>query len=382
MWERDMRIDFPYLVRDADRHGNVRCYARRNGRKVRIRDTPGSEAFAQAYADALRALDDPAAPERQAVKGAPVGTLGWLAACHFASAQFRHLDPVSQRRRRAIIEDCLREARKPGSEDKMRDCPVNMLSAVHIKMLRDRKSTTPGAANNRRKFLSAMFGWAIEAGLMRSNPARDVRRQKYTTSGFHTWTVDEVRQFEQRHPIGTKARLALALMLYTGVRRGDLVTLGRQMVKDGWLKMIPRKTRHLRDDISEKPVLPILANVIAKSPTGDMTYLVTEFGKPFTANGFGNWFRERCNEAELPHCTAHGLRKAGATIAAENGATDRQLMALYDWTTSQLADVYTKRADKKKLAGEAARLIGDQVVNTDSPTAIVPPRKLTNKAIA
>jgi hypothetical protein len=76
------------------------------------------------------------------------------------------------------------------------------------------------------------------------------------------------------------------------------------------------------------------------------------------------------------------LRKAGATIAAENGATDRQLMALYDRTTSKLADVYTKRADKKKLAGEAAKLIGNQVVNTDCPTAIAPPDNLIKKAIA
>jgi hypothetical protein len=53
--------------------------------------------------------------------------------------------------------------------------------------------------------------------------------------------------------------------------------------------------------------------------TGDLTFLVTKHGKPFTANGFGNWFRDRCDEARLPQCSAHGLRKAGATIAAENG---------------------------------------------------------------
>jgi hypothetical protein len=80
-----------------------------------------------------------------------------------------------------------------------------------------------------------------------------------------------------------------------------------------------------------------LADVIAKSPTGDLTFLVTQYGKPFTAAGFGGWFRERCDEAGLPHCTAHGLRKAGATIAADNG--------------------YTARANKRRLAGTAAALI-------------------------
>jgi integrase len=118
--------------------------------------------------------------------------------------------------------------------------------------------------------------------------------------------------------------------------------------------MVPRKTRHKRLKKSEKPILPALADVLAQTPLGDLTFLVTDFGKPFTANGFGNWFRKRCNEAALPHCTAHGLRKAGATIAAENGATDRQLMALYDWTSAKQGNVYTAAADRKRLAGEAA----------------------------
>jgi integrase len=339
--------------------GPRRYYVRRYGRKIRLRQSPGSDTFAQAYTDALRALDPRFASDREALTRAAAGTLGWLAANYFSSAEFGRLDPISIRTRRAIIEDCLCEPRKPGSEDVMRDCPINLLSAAHVKMLRDRKASSPGAANNRRKWLSAMFGWAVENGVMRINPARDTRRVKYASAGFHTWTVDEVRQYERRHPIGTKARLALALLLFFGVRRGDVVTLGRQHVKEGWLRIIPRKTRHKRQEISEKPILPELAEVIAQSPTGDLTFLVTEHGKPFSAAGFGNWFRDRCDEAGLKHCSAHGLRKAGATIAAENGATDRQLMALYDWTSEKQANTYTASANRKRLAAEAAkRLVG------------------------
>jgi integrase len=370
-----MRVDFPYLMPDRDRHGSARVYVRRRGRKVRIREKPGTEAFARAYADALRALDGGPAPESPALKGAPAGTLGWLAACYFASTEFRGLDAKSQTTRRLIIEECLREPRKPGSDDLMRDCPVSALAAAHVKMLRDRKAGKPGAANNRRKYLSSWFGWAVEQGLMRSNPAREVRRVRYATTGFYTWTVEDVRQFEERHPIGTKARLALALLLFLGVRRGDVVTLGRQHVKDGWLRMTPRKTRYRRLEISQKPILPVLADIIAKSQTGDLTFLVTEYGKSFTAAGFGGWFRARCDEAGLHHCSAHGVRKAGATIAAENGATDRQLMALYDWTSEKQANVYTAAADRKRLAADAAKLIvRDQITNVDCPTSMAPPR--------
>ena len=368
---------------DHDRHGNLRIYVRRNGRKIRLREKPGTEVFAQAYSDALRALDTSRPSESPALKGATAGTLGWLAACYFASAEFRALDVQSQVTRRSVIEDCLREPRKPGSSDLMRDCPVSVVAAAHVKMLRDRKAAKPGAANNRRKYLSAWFGWAVEHGLMRSNPAREVRRVRYATDGFYTWTVEDVRRFEECHPIGTKARLALALMLFLGVRRGDVVTLGRQHVKGGWLRMVPRKTRYNRLDPSEKPILAILADILERSPTGDMTFLVTEYGKPFSAKGFGAWFRARCDEAGLRQCTAHGLRKAGATIAAENGATDRQLMALYDWKSPKQANVYTAAADKKRLAAVAAKLIvSDQIANRDCPTTIAPPDFLKGKSNA
>lgn len=349
-----MRVNFPYLIPDRDRHGVMRYYVRRFGRKIRIREKPGSDAFVQAYNEARAALDPAPTDQRDALKIASAGTLGWLASRYFGSAEFRRLDPKSQRVRRSVIEDCLREPRKPGADDFMRDCPMTALSSAHVKMLRDRKSDMPGAANNRRKYLSSMFGWAVEDGLMRSNPAREIRRISYPTDGVHTWTPEEARRFEDHYPIGTTPRLAFALLLYLGVRRGDVVGLGRQHVKDGWLSMVPRKTLYKRRTVSQKPVLPVLADVIARSPTGDMTFLMTSFGKPFTVAGFGNWFRKRCNEAGLPQCSAHGLRKAGASLAAEDGVTDRQLMALYDWTSEKQANVYTAAASRKRLAGAAA----------------------------
>jgi integrase len=354
-----MRIDFPYLMEDTDRHGNRRTFVRRFGRKVRIRvsrDAPA--AFARAYSAALETLAGRVPAERGAVANlAAAGSLGALAADYFGSRKFMALDPASRQRRRQVIEECLREPPAPGARTRMADCPLDQVDASAVGMLMDRKTELPGAANNRKKHLSALLGWAVKQRRMRSNPARDAERISYATQGFHTWSVDEVRAFETCHAVGTKPRLALALLLFLGVRRGDMVTLGRQHVRDGVIRFVPRKTRYRRAVTSEKPVLPALAEIIAASPTGDLTFLVTSFGKPFTAAGFGNWFRAQCDAAGLPHCSAHGLRKAGATIAAENGATDRQLMALYDWTSAAQANTYTQAADRKRLAGEAARLL-------------------------
>ncbi len=116
------------------------------------------------------------------------------------------------------------------------------------------------------------------------------------------------------------------------------------------------------------PVLPELQAVIDQTPTGNLAFLVTQFGKPFTPDGFGNWFRKRCDEAGLPNCSAHGLRKAGAAIAAENGATERQLMAIFGWSTMKEAARYTKAARQKVLAASGMKLLRpDQNPNETVP---------------
>ena len=356
-------IDLPYLSTEYDRHGNLRLYVRKHGRRIRLREAPGTEAFATAYAAALAALDRQPEPKVEQARAAS-GTLGRLALDYFASPQFRRLDPTTQRRRRAIIEACLLEPRKltpggkPDGPDVFRDCPLSALSATHVRVLRDRKGELAGAANNRLKIVSAMLAWAHEEGQIPTNPARDVKKIKYATDGWHTWTFDEVQRYIERHPIGTKAYLALALLVFTGARRSDVVKIGRPHLKDGWLRFVATKTRKVRAAAHEIPVIDVLKDALDASPTGELTFLMTEQRRPFTAAGFGGWFRTRCDEAGLPQCTAHGLRKAGATIAANNGATDRQLMAIFGWSSEGQATVYTRMADRKRLAAEAMPLLG------------------------
>ena len=98
-------------------------------------------------------------------------------------------------------------------------------------------------------------------------------------------------------------------------------------------------------------MLPVLQSIIDASPTGDLTYLVTDHGQSFTPAGFGGWFREHCDKAGLKHCSAHGLRKAGASIAAENGASPHQLMAIFGWLTLKEAERYTQAARRRRMAG-------------------------------
>ena len=363
-----LKLGFTYFVEEPNRHGTPRRYVRRNGKRIRITEdfdpTPGakqSAAWTKAYAAALEATATPAprkpTTERTTDSKPKAGTFGALATAYFDSGEFKSLDADSQRVRRGIITSCLKQTNK---NEAMEHCPVDKLTAAKIRALRDAKRSTPGAANNRKKYLSAMFSWAVEGGHMAANPCRDVKKVRYATDGFHTWTVEEVRQYCEHHKVGSKARLALALLLFTGVRRSDVVRLGKpQENGDGTaLRFVVRKTRWRKARVTEKPILPVLRLVLDSSPLGRFTYLETEHGRAFkSSNSFGNKMREWCDQAKLPHCSAHGLRKAGATIAAENGATVNQLMALYDWETAAQAIKYTQAADRKRLAASAAPLL-------------------------
>ena len=86
-----------------------------------------------------------------------------------------------------------------------------------------------------------VFKWALDEELITTNPARDLSRLPIVGGGDHSWTVEEVAQFEAREPLGTNTRLALALLMSTGVRRSDVVQLGRQHAGSGWLKFVQAK---------------------------------------------------------------------------------------------------------------------------------------------
>jgi integrase len=235
--------------------------------------------------------------------------------------------------------------------------PLAKMNASAVRVLRDRKADKPGAANNRIKAMRPVFKWGVAEEYAPFDPAREVARFKISGEGFRPWTLEDVTQFEKRHPIGTRARLALALLLYTGQRRSDVIRFGKQHAKNGALAFTQRKGRKQTPIALTLPILPALQRVLEASPCGDLTFLVNELGRPFSDAGFGNKFRQWCDQANLPLCSAHGLRKLGATIAANNGATAHQLMAMFGWLTLKQAEHYTKRADQRRLAEDAMYLL-------------------------
>jgi integrase len=275
-----------------------------------------------------------------------------LAVSYYNSLAFRRMGQKTQSVYRNIIDRFCRETDTRGKEHG--DEPAAGLQTKHIVKLMAARADKPDSANGLRKVLRVMMQHAIEIELRSDDPTQGVKTIKPKSKlGFHRWTEDEIAQFEARHPIGSKPRLALALGLYTGQARQDVVKMGPQHIRDGILSWVRGKTERSTGTELSIPVHPNLRSIIDATPSGHLTFLVTEFGKPFAVAGFGNWFREQCDMANLRHCSFHGLRKAASVRLAEAGCTPHEIAAITGHASLKEIVRYTQTADRKRLARSA-----------------------------
>jgi integrase len=198
--------------------------------------------------------------------------------------------------------------------------------------------------------MRGLFRWAVKAGMAKVDPTVGVENPTPPkTDGFQVWSEDDVAAYEARWSVGTRQRVWLDVLLYTGLRRGDVVKLGRQHIRDGIATI---KTEKTGTEVT-LPILPVLAATLAAGPCGDLAFIAGESGRPLTKGTFSNQFRKACRAAGLKKRSAHGLRKAAATRAANAGATVAQLEAIFGWSGGAMASLYTRSADRRRLAIEA-----------------------------
>jgi integrase len=283
------------------------------------------------------------APERQTEIGANrtiPGTVNHAIVSFYKSLKFTKNEPITQATDRNILE---------AFRAKHGDKRIASFERRHIEHLLADKVGTPAAQRNLLRVLRVLLGFAVEMKMRRDNPALGIKLDAPKTEGYHSWTEAELQQFEARHPVGTKARLALDLILYTAQRRTDVVALGPANLRNGRLHFTQSKTGTAMDI----PIAQPLADTIAATPmVGVRTYLVTEYGKQFTAAGFGNWFRDRCNEAGLTHCSAHGLRKAFLRRMAEAGCSEDYIASISGHKEMREIRTYVRDANKARMATE------------------------------
>ena len=158
---------------------------------------------------------------------------------------------------------------------------VLMAKAHQVKETDSMSSLAATAGRERRHkleiFLDAvrgLFRWALDAGHVKTDPTSGAKNPpRPRTARFPVWIEDDVDQYERRWPIGTKERVWLAVLLYTGLRRRDAVRLGRQHIRHGVATLRSEKT----GVTVTIPILPVL-DAILKAP--DLAFICGENGGP------------------------------------------------------------------------------------------------------
>lgn len=347
-----------YVDSYRDRHGRLRRYLRRPGHKrIPLEGEPGSPAFLASYSAAWAAADKTpiVTPEIGASRTKP-RSVNALVASYYKSAAYLMLAASSRRVRKNILE----KFRLEHGDD-----PVADLEPKHVRAMIQKKAAggRPHAANGLLKCLRTILRHAVDLGWRDDDPSLGVRKLRSKSEGFHSWTDDEIADFEKRWAIGTRERLALALLLFTAQRRADMVRMGRQHInRDGMLDVRQQKT----GAALAIPLHPELKAILDATPKTNLTFLTTAYGKPFSAPGFTNWFREACYSAGLPGCSAHGLRKAAARRLAEAGCTAHQIGAITGHRTLAELERYTRAVDQRRLAQDAIGALS-QRANANEP---------------
>jgi integrase len=329
-----------YVKAYVDRHGRARHYLRRPGSKpVALPGLPGSDEFMAAYAAAL--AEQTPRVEIGATR-TRAGSISAMVVGYVGSAAFHNLAVASQNEYRRIFERMRND---------YGDLGIATLARKHVVRMLDAKAAHPSAARDFLRCMRLLVHYAISIGVREDDPTAGVRVKLPKSDGYRTWSEEDIAAFEAAYPnVGSKPRLALALLLNTALRCADVVKVGRGHVRKDTIHVTAQKTK----TPLAIPISTELATAInAAAPSEHVVFLVNERGQAFTARNFSQWFRRECERVGLKGLSAHGLRKAACRRLAEAGCSVNEIAAISGHASLAEVARYTRRADQAKLARNA-----------------------------
>jgi enterobacteria phage integrase len=341
------RIRLRYVNEFIDRHGKPRYYFRRPGsRSVKLPGLPGSMEFMDAYQAALATVAPPLPSPKHVMRG----SLAEIVAGYFRSAAFANLSDSSQKRYRIVLNPIIAAHGHRLVRELPKTAARNIIEAIG--------ATRPGMANLTRAAISQVMAYAVATGVRADNPF--VGLERYRLGTHHTWTDAELAQFERHWPLGTRERLAFALLLYTAQRGGDVVKMVRNDIVEGYIRVAQDKARKGTTNELMIPIHPALARALKAGPVVGMQHLITDArGRPL--RGLTRLIETAAERAALPsHCVAHGLRKAALRRIAEHGGTTKEIAAVSGHRSLSEIEHYTRAADQVRLAMAAVAKLPDE----------------------
>lgn len=356
-----MMSDLPPNVRAVrDRHGKTRYRFRRKGwNSAYLPGEPGSADFHKAYAvimeDGPKEAVSVASPRKINPR-----TLDDLLARFRKSVRWQKKSGRTQLVQGRILDRFMDRVDKKGR--RYGDRPAADVTVGWLENILAQMWQTPAAANVLRKVLSGLMDHACRMGWRSDNPVR-LTDSFEEGEGFHDWTDEEIAQYRAHHSLGTMARLTMELALNTAARRCNVNKIEREHVKAGRIIVAHAKG----NNETSVRMLPTTKAALDALPAAPIRFLVTtQFGKPFTDAGLGNRMRKWCDDAGLPQCSLHGLRKAMSRILAEHGATDAEGQSVTGHKKDTTFAYYRAKANRSALADRAlSNLLSESDVQPD-----------------
>lgn len=343
-----MQRKLPYLKRETGR-GKTFYYVRKgHGKRIRIFGQFGTQEF---YKNYNAALASPNFSGQENKNFTHQQTLSYLIKKYRVSSEYLNLSQSTR---------MCRDRYYRRMEEKLGHFPYAEITRKMILDGREKLRDKPASANDLVKSCRALFKWAVENDFLQNDPSISIKKIKYHVNHIAALTEDDVCKYRGYWPLGTRERLALEFLIYTGLRRSDICTVGRQHIDGNCIRLKMQKTR-------EEVYIPILQQLrvaMDSVPKDQLVFIGTLDGRPFVKESFGAWFNESIKKAGI-NKSMHGVRKYRARQFAEYGASEAELNAWFGWKpNSRQSWIYTADANKKKLSENALNRI-NQIANED-----------------
>ncbi len=334
---RGTTVTLKHVHRFNDRHGRQRHYLRLAGEKaVVLPGAEGSPEFMKAYNEAVANYEarGPVSPSKAKPK-----SMRDLVERYLQSGKYKDKSDRTRHVEKLIFDRFLKEHA---------DKSALKIETVHLDALFSKMADRPAAAMDLRKKLRLLFSLAVKLGWRRDNPIEET--DTFRLGKWHSWEDSEIEAFEKRWPVGTRQRLAFDLLIFTGQRSGDVRTMVWGDIRGAKIKVVQEKTK-AELVISRHPDLEPSLDAFRKDVGA---IVITEFGRPFSEKGFGNWMADAIGEAGLPdRCVTHGVRKAAARRLAEAGCSAHEIKSITGHTTLKEVQRYTEAVEREALAERA-----------------------------
>jgi integrase len=342
----------PYVERNHVKGRTYLSFRIAKGPRIRLPSDPTSQEFREAYAAAIASYKTKLSP---VVRKDSTDSLGALIASYVRGGGFAGLADMSKHG----YLSRLNTIREEHGHRSVAGLTKERIEKGILGPLADR----PGAQLDTLKKLRILIRHAIDNKQLHHDPSLGIKRPKQRE--IRAWTDAEMAAFERRWSIGTKQRTAYALMLHAGTARIDVHRITWAQIDRGGIGY----TRHKSNVPVEVGIADDLAAALHAAPRDHVTIINTEFGRPFTVNGFSGFMRDAISAAGLPlDCKPHGLRKTLGRLLADAGATAHDIMSVLGHTTLAQAEKYTREADRRRGGRRAVFQLNDHMANRNSQT--------------